>query len=243
MKNIRAVIIDDEPAAIEVIRELAKELAEDIQIIDIALDGVKAVKSILANKPDLVFLDMNMPFMNGLQVLDKIPVKNFDIIFTTGSASFAINAIKLQAVDYLLKPIDPSEFLVAIEKLRNKMLLQNKPGPENRTRRKIQFSTQHGIMYLEESSIVQIIGMGSYCQIITNLGPDKIIISKNIGYIGRKLSDGFFRCHNSHIINLDFINGFSTKDGYSVNLKNGQIVEVSRRCKSSLLQKLSERAI
>ena len=100
MSKIRAVIIDDEPAAIDVIKELCRQLTTDVEIEGTASNGIEAVSAILKYQPDLVFLDVDMPLMNGLQVIEKLPEKTFKIIFTTGSAAYAFNAIKFEADNY-----------------------------------------------------------------------------------------------------------------------------------------------
>src|ERR1700754_4211589 len=124
---INAIIIDDEPAAIEVIRSLAAHLSPDLVIKDEALDGISAVNKIINIRPDLIFLDVDLPMMNGLDIMEKVQKISFETIFTTGSAGYALNAIKLNAVDYLIKPIDPADFILAIQKTRERIDLKNKP--------------------------------------------------------------------------------------------------------------------
>jgi two-component system LytT family response regulator len=239
MKHIRTAIIDDEPAAVEVIRELSAQLASDIIIEAVAMNGIDALQVIIQHKPDLVFLDVNMPFLSGIQVIEKLASRDCKIIFTTGTADYALKALKLQAVDYLLKPVDPADFLLAVEKVRH-LLSGKKPATALTHGSKIQFPTQHGITYLDESEIVQVIGMGSYCRIVTTDKAGTLTVSRNIGSIESRLPDYFFRCHNSHIINLNFVSSFSTKEGFCVILKDGSKVEVSRRSKDKLLERLSE---
>lgn len=238
MKHIRVLIIDDEPAAIDVIKELCN-LEDDLLIEGTAINGVDAVKAIIKHKPDLIFLDVDMPLMNGMEVIEKLPGKDFEIIFTTGYSDYALKALKLEAVDYLLKPIDPGDFLVAIEKARNKLFVKFFPDNERNFSR-IQLPAHNGIIYLEMNNILHITGMGSYSEIFTVDSEEKITVSKNIGHLAEKLSVNFFRCHNSHIINLNHVNRFISKDGFFVIMKNGSQVEVSRRNKESLLDKLAQ---
>lgn len=241
MTTIRTVVIDDEPAAVDSITALVQHLARDIEIVATAANGLEAIERILDTKPDLIFLDVDLPMMNGLQVIEKIPHHNAEIIFTTGSSSYALIALKLDAADYLVKPIDPADFLIAIEKVRKRLSVKKLPGGSYGVDR-IQLPTQNSIVYLPETEITHVIGMGSYCQIIT-AEKEKITVSRSIGQIEEKLSKSrFFRCHNSYIINLDFVNRFNTKEGASVILKDSTKVEVSRRNKEVLLQKLAERS-
>lgn len=234
---IRAVIVDDEPAAIVSIQELTNQLAKDVSILGDAMNGNLAIQLILDVKPDLIFLDIDLPLMNGLQVLNKLPYPVGEIIFTTGSPDYALQALKLNAVDYLIKPIDPTEFLIAIEKVRKRLGKKTK-SIVNAGR--VQLPTKYGIIYIPESDITFISGKGSYCEIKT-VQDQKITISKSIGFIEEKLSgDVFFRCHNSFIVNLYYVNMFNTKDGSHVVLKDGTKVEVARRSKEYLLIRLAQ---
>jgi two-component system LytT family response regulator len=125
MKQIRVMIVDDEPIAIEVIRELVNYLTPDLMVEGTATNGMDALKQISVLKPDLVFMDVDMPLMNGLEVLEKVPDRSFQLIFTTGFESHAIKNLKHEVTDYLFKPIDPAEFMTAVEKARVKMKLGN----------------------------------------------------------------------------------------------------------------------
>ncbi|MGZ5135845.1 MAG: LytR/AlgR family response regulator transcription factor, partial [Flavitalea sp.] len=148
--------------------------------------------------------------------------------------------LKLSAVDYLLKPIDPAEFVLAIKKVRlflnSIRKSEEKPGVA-----RLQLPTQQGLLFIEEQNIIQIDGMGSYCRIMTANPFENIVVSRNIGQFEQTLSDRFFRCHNSHIINLDYVTGFSSKSGLFAILKGNISVEVSRRQKEALLSRLSGR--
>lgn len=117
MAPIKAVIIEDEPAAVDVILELCR-IDGNIQVQAIATNGKDALKLLNDVQTDLVFLDVDMPLMNGLDVLHRLQQHPFKIIFTTGSEEHALQAFKFEAVDYLLKPIDPADFQSAIHKLR-----------------------------------------------------------------------------------------------------------------------------
>ena len=237
---MRAIIIDDEPAAIDSIEELVLQLAPDVQLVSRATNGLEAMQQILQLEPDLIFLDVDLPFMNGLQLMEKIPVYRGEIIFTTGSSSYALMALKLNAADYLVKPIDPADFLLAMSKVRSRLAHRKLPAAEPINR--IQLPTQHAILYLDEKEIVSVVGKGSYCQINT-LNGEKITVSKSIGQVEEKLSaTRFFRCHNSYIINLDYVTMFNSRDGNHVVLKEGLKAEVSRRSKEMLLERLAERS-
>ena len=118
MDQMKVVIIDDEPIAVEVIKELISQLTTGLTIAGTATNGVEAVSVIKSADPDLVFMDVDMPLMSGVEVLEKFPARRFLLIFTTGFESQALQRVKHEAVDYLLKPLDPSEFFSAVEKAR-----------------------------------------------------------------------------------------------------------------------------
>lgn len=243
MKPIKVLIADDEPAAVHVLSSLIKELSEDLVVVEVAMDGTEAMKAILKHKPELIFMDINMPFVNGLEVLEKLAFEDLKVIFTTGSDLYALRALKLKAVDYLLKPIDPADFMVAVQKAKKLIETERQLQLSSAGQSRVQFATQNGFIILEENNIIHIEGMGSYSQIATTDKAEKITVSRNIGQIEKKLSDAFFRCHNSHIVNLNYITSFSTKDGFSVCLKDGTCVDVSRRSKEQLLQILADKQI
>ena len=121
MQKINVIIIDDDPIAVEVIKELISYLTTDLVVVGTATNGVDAVEKISSLKPDLLFMDVEMPLMNGIEVLKQLPYQNFQLIFTTGYESEALKNTSHKAVDFLLKPIDPDEFLASVDKARKKL--------------------------------------------------------------------------------------------------------------------------
>lgn len=205
MNRIKAVIIDDEPAAIDVIKELSDQLTNDVDISAIAMNGLDGMKAIIEHQPDLVFLDIDMPLMNGMEVIEKLPEKKFKIIFTTGSAAYAFKAIKLEAVDYLLKPIDPADFLIAVNKVRsllpkkswdNKLRLLVKKGIEN-----ISKPVEELVLFYTENRVVYVIDKTG----------KKFLVDKNMNELEVELDPSiFFRANRQYIINLNYIKHFKT---------------------------------
>jgi len=237
MKQIKTLILDDEPAAVTLIGQLATEFTSDLEVKAVTCNGLTALQTILDHKPQLIFLDIDMPLLNGLQILQQLDSKSFLTIITTGSSEYALNALKLGAIDYLLKPIDPAEFIVAVNKARERLELMSDRNQNNSN--KIQLPIQNEIIFIDEINISYITGMGSYCQIFTT-DNQKLTISKSIGSLEQKLSEeNFFRCHNSHIVNLDHIQKIVSKDGFFAIMKNGVPVEISRRNKEKLMEKIS----
>ena len=153
MSTIRAVIIDDEQAAIDVIREFCSQFTNDLEIVGIARNGLEALKTIVDAKPDLIFLDVDMPILNGIEVLEKLQLKDVNIIFITGLEQHAIKAIKFQAVDFLLKPIDPADFMIAVEKVRHK-LQSVKPKLEHKMRFLVKRGMENIILKVDEIALI-----------------------------------------------------------------------------------------
>ncbi len=241
---IRTLIIDDEAASIAYIEGLIRDFTPDLVVEGVASNGIDAVQLIVEKKPDLVFIDIDMPELNGLQVLEKVPYKDFAVIFTTGYSEYAVQAFRLRAVDYLLKSIDPSEFILAVERVREFLAArQQKTTVTVATpATSLQFPTKNGSVYLDEADIVYIDAMGAYST-IHRLNQEKITVSKNIGYLESKLDpERFFRCHHSHLIQLQYVVKFYKKDFFYVEMKTGASVEVSRRFKDGLLKILAERS-
>jgi DNA-binding LytR/AlgR family response regulator len=203
MSKIRAVIVDDEPAAIDVIKELSEQLTTDVQVVAIAMNGLDAMKAIIEHQPDLVFLDIDMPLMNGLEVIEKLPQKKFRIVFTTGSAAYAFKAIKLAAIDYLLKPIDPADFLLAIDKVRS-FLAKN--SPDKKMRLLIRKGTENISKPVEEIALFYTENRIVY--VIDKTGK-KFMIDKNMNELEAELDPAiFFRANRQYIVNLHFIKYF-----------------------------------
>lgn len=232
---MRCLIIDDDHAAANVILRLQQQLAPDLQIIGTYSDGLQAMQAIHQHKPDLIFLDVEMPELNGLQLLEKLNPVSCEVIFTTGSTQHAIRAIKFNPLDYLMKPIDPAEFIAAVQKARTRLL--QKQSVERTGRSFLQVVTQNRISFIDQNDISHITGSGSYSE-ITMLNKQKMTVSKNIGILAEELNEKFFRCHKSHIINLTQVATLLNKDGYQVILKNGDTVDVSRRVREKLIAKL-----
>jgi two-component system LytT family response regulator len=241
---IRTLIVDDEAASIAFIKTLIESLAKDLEVVGTATNGYEAIQQIMEQKPQLVFLDVDMPGMNGLEVLKKIPQRDFEVIFITGYSEFALQAIKLRAADYLLKSIEPGDFIMAVAHAREQIRLRQQQRQEGAEADipMVRFPTKNGFIYVDRNEIEYADGMGSYSNIHKANG-ERITVIRSIGQLKEKLTTGnFFRCHNSHLINLDFVTEFLRKDAYYVVMKSGAQVEVSRRNKDQLLEELSRRS-
>ena len=244
---INAIIIDDEAKGSLAWRDKLLAYCPQIKIIAEAANGQEALMLIQHYKPQLIFLDIEMPRMNGFEMLNELEEKNFHIIFTTAYDQYAIKAIKYAAFDYLLKPIDIEELKTAVEKLSNtenketkkqvELLQQNMLHPKKQLH-KLAIPTLEGLMFYEISDIVHLEANSNYTYIHLS-NKTKITASKTLKEFEELLPDDiFFRTHHSHLINLNYIKRYIKGDGGQIELQNGTYVDVSRRKKEDFLKSI-----
>ncbi|NJO92809.1 MAG: response regulator transcription factor [Chloroflexia bacterium] len=236
---IRAIIVEDEKRSRETLKNLLDEFCKDIEVVGMAGSVDEAVAEILEKKPDLLFLDIELQSGTGFDVLEKVKHQYFEIIFTTAFEHYAIKAIKISSIDYLLKPIDIEELENAIEKVRNKkdqttykqqleILLNNvhKKPDENR---KICVSTADGIEFLKVYDIIYCEASGSYTTIYLK-NRDKLLLSKHLKEYENLLSDyEFMRVHNSYLVNLQEVKSFVKSDGGYILMNNNAQISISQK--------------
>jgi two-component system LytT family response regulator len=243
----KAVIVDDELDAIESVKLLLNENFSNITIAGTAQNVHDAQEIIALVKPDIVFLDIEMPDGTGFDVLEAIPDRKFKVIFITAYNQYAIKAFKYSAVDYILKPIDIDEFVNAVGRLEElntsnpkaeekiKVLLENVNGkrPE-----KIALSTSESIEFVRISDIIQIEAEGSYSTLKFQ-DQTSLVVSKNLGEFESLLEDHpFYRPHQSHLINLLHVKKV-TRLGNEIVMEDGSIAFLSRRKKNQFMELMS----
>jgi two-component system LytT family response regulator len=239
-----AIIIDDEPNGRLALREKLREYCPEVGVAGEAAGGEEGLKLIKTVDPEIVFLDIEMPRMNGFEMLQQLPRKNFHLIFTTAYDQYAIRAIKFAAFDYLLKPVDIEELKVAVANIK-KTRAENTPGRleilEEQLQHKNKFgkiaiSTVEGLLFFNLADIVHLEAQGNYTIFHFN-GRPKLTASKTLKEIEELLpEDTFFRTHHSHIINLQYIKRYIKGDGGRIEMQNGDFVDVARRKKESFLK-------
>ncbi|MEM9545703.1 MAG: LytTR family DNA-binding domain-containing protein [Bacteroidota bacterium] len=246
-ETIRALIIDDEQRSITSLKWELENFA-DVEIVGSTTDPMEGIDLIQDLKPRLVFLDIEMPVLNGFDLIQKFDVLDFEIIFTTAYDKFAVRAFEVSAIDYLLKPINEEDLSRALEKVKSKtgieyfqrkmeVLFKNlrtdDPFFDN-----IVIPTNEGLEFLEAKGIVRCESSGNYTWIYMD-NNDKHLVSKTLKEIEGMLdSRRFYRVHHSHLVNISFIKKYlKGKDGTLV-LKNGELVPVSRTKKSNLLDRI-----
>ncbi|MEL6561420.1 MAG: LytTR family DNA-binding domain-containing protein [Bacteroidota bacterium] len=239
MKKHKAVIIDDEYHNREQLTRLLDEHCESIEVAGMAAaieDGLLLVKSI---KPDVVFLDIEMPGGSGFDLLRKIDQVDFKVIFVTAYNSYALKAIKFSALDYILKPIDPEELIEAVDKLdqlryQSESLDLLRENLKDQGSGKIALHTQDEIHFVEIGDIVRLEASANYTRLFLS-DQSTLLLSKNLGFYEKLLQDSsFFRSHQSHLINLNYVAKYVKKDGGYLLMSDDQIVPVSRLKKEEI---------
>ncbi|HMP99228.1 MAG TPA: LytTR family DNA-binding domain-containing protein [Cyclobacteriaceae bacterium] len=237
--KIRAILIDDEKVVRSALRETLQHHVSFVEIIAEAANIPEAVREIHKHKPDLLFLDINMPGYSGLQILEFFNQQeiSFDIIFVTAYNEYTLQAIKISAFDYLLKPVNIVELVQTMERYRqqnhsHKLAERLALLRENFSREELQriaISSQSGIEFIAIDDIILLEAAGTYTTIILN-DSDKIVSSKPLGEFEALLKgvSKFFRPHRSHIINLNYVKKVSFKEGDIIIMKNGYEIQLSR---------------
>ena len=246
---MNAVIIDDEAAVRNAIRSLLAENFPDINILATAGSIQEGYDEINNNKPDLVFLDIELPDGTGFDLLKKFSQVPFKIIFVTGHHEYALDAIKVSALDYVLKPIDTDELCRALEKAREvinqqeqrlklQALSENLQG--KKVLKRIILSTSDHLQIVSVSDIVRAEADSNYTSFTLSDGKH-ILVSRTIKEFESLLSgSGMIRVHQSHLVNITYIDRFIKKDGGYLHLKDNTKVPVSPILKKQVLKALTE---
>ncbi len=239
LKKIKAVLVDDSEQARKLLRLMLKELAPDILVAGEAADVSSAVDLIRKLKPDVVFLDIEMPGKSGLQLLDELPRDevHYEIIFTTAFNDYALKAFRLSAIDYLLKPIPEKDLVEALDRLRDrkdqkelKSRLDALTANLNSEKEKVLcIPVMSGYEYLRLDEIEHIEADGSYTKIMCVDSKTKTV-SKNLKYFENALLDQerFIRVHRSFLINLDQMRAFSRTGRGTIVMKSGKEIDLAR---------------
>ena len=242
--SFQAIIIDDEPKLREVLKIKLSEYCTDIEIVGMASNVNEAYILIKEHKPNLIFLDISMPGGSGFDLLNRFEKIDFEIIFVTGFDEYALDALKLSAVDYLLKPVDSDSLVIAVEKAKSNIIngqkvqrydvLKHNNDPTNSTDIKISIPGINSFEFLKISEIIRCEGWQKYTKIYLDNG-ECIVSSYNIGIYKNMLEKyGFFSSHKSHIINSDKIKKY-LKEG-TIILNDGSEVPVARRKKEEFIE-------
>lgn len=242
----KAVIVDDEPKAVQSLSWELTNFNSDIEIVNTFTNPEEALVYLEDYTPDCLFLDIQMPSMDGFQFLDKLNNKDIAVVFTTAYDEYAIKALKQEALDYLLKPIDSDDLSDTLKKIKKfKSRIINSEKLENilldfnskNNQKKITISTEGKLIFLKLEDILFVESDGNYCTLFL-IDNQKILVTKKLKEIDSLLPiDSFFRSHNSYIINLNKIKEFLKTEGYVV-MESGHRIPVARQRKSDFLEKI-----
>lgn len=239
----KIIIIDDEKHCVNVLDKLIKKVHPDYEIAGAFSNPVEGLEYIRNHPPDLLFLDIEMPVLNGFALLDRILPIDFDIIFTTAYDRYAIRAFQYSAINYLLKPITEKSIVQALsgwEKRRKKTvpeqweLLQNNLRNEAEAVSRIALPTGAGYHIVEIKDIVRCESDNNYTSFFLD-DENKLLICRTLKEIEEMLGDyGFLRVHQSHLINPQFVKGILKQDGGTVMMKDGKEIPVSRQKRNEI---------
>lgn len=246
---IKALIIDDEKASAELLCLKIQKAAPDVMVKGIYHSGTDALKAMEEEEPDVVFLDIEMPGMDGITLAKTMDAESTEIIFTTAYDQYAIEAIRIKALDYLLKPVNEKDLSAALLRLRQKLMEKEKiktaHSIENIFEKmqtlnthydKIAISTMEGILFIPVKEIVRVESLNNYSKLYLITGKN-IVASKTLKLIEEMLVHyRFFRPHKSHLVNLEYITKYVRGEGGMIIMADGSEVDVSRQRKQDFLK-------
>ncbi|WP_452228559.1 MULTISPECIES: LytR/AlgR family response regulator transcription factor [unclassified Lacinutrix] len=246
MNSINAILVDDEIANLKGLQRKIENLFPNIQISGAYQKPEDAIAAIKEQQPNILFLDIEMPRINGFELLTNLKDVNFQVIFVTAYSEYALEAFKKSAIDYILKPIDNDDLVAAINKALEIIKLKKESETnaklvglleENISKKnKIVVPTQKGISFIPQDEVLHLEGYEGYTKIHL-INNTTITSSYNLGKFEKLLNTKFFKCHKSHIINLEKVRHFEN-EGYVV-LNNEYRVPISKTNKKAFLSLFS----
>lgn len=247
MQTLKVIIIDDEQDAREILNMMIQDFCSELEVAETCSDGKQGVKAILKHNPDIVFLDIDMPEMNGFQVLDCVKHLKLKTIFVTAHNEHAIRAFKYSAIDYLLKPLSPQDLIDAVNKARQVQftdslqqydMLVSQMKNEDQLPELIALPMADGLQVVNVTDIMYCKADRNYCHIFLG-NKKKFLVSKQLKEFENILApQGFFRVHHSALINLKYVAKYVRGEGGHLIMQDEQIIEVSRQKKEELLKLL-----
>lgn len=247
---IKCVLIDDESNSLEMMEWLLTTYCPQVKIEAMCNSGEKGIEAINKYKPDVVFLDIEMPHMNGFDMLEQIGKLTFDVVFCTAYDQFAIKAFRYSALNYLLKPVDPDDLKETVRRIEEKrstpsreqieLLLQNVKHANKPALTRIALTTSDGMVFVSTQEIIYCEAESNYTSIVLQNGK-KVVVSKVLKDIDEALSGpDFFRVHNSYLINLNHIKKFVRGGGGYVVMSNDATISISRSRRQEFMDLFSK---
>lgn len=246
----RAIIIDDEVHGINCLKLLIEKHIPEVRIVGETTEALEGITLIENYRPEMVFLDINMPHLNGFDLLHRLKFRNFNLIFTTAHQEYAIQAIRMNAVDYLLKPIDIDDLKETVNRIKNNLITKKTSGlnelleeAKNDSSSKIPFHTKDKIEYLNKNDILRMESESNYTHIFTTTG-HRFTVSKTMGEYENLLcnkDNHFMRVHQSHIVNLNHIIRFVRENGGLIITKDHSEIPLAKTKKDDFTKWLKVR--
>ncbi|MEP7239167.1 MAG: LytTR family DNA-binding domain-containing protein [Ferruginibacter sp.] len=243
---LTAIIIDDEPDCVKLLSLQLKMYCPGIQVVAECTDSESGLQQIKQLHPDVVFLDIEMPVMNGFQLLEKIGDINFSLIFVTAYDQFAVKAFRFSALDYLLKPVDVKDLKAAVEKAEHRtlphkeqlqLLKQQLQGGDKVHPDKIALPFQNGVIFTAVTQIIYCTSDNNYTRVHLT-GGQQYIVAKTLGDIQEVLEErNFLRVHRQWVVNLDHIKKYVRGEGNYLIMSDDENIPVARNQKERLMEK------
>ncbi|MGD1846332.1 MAG: LytR/AlgR family response regulator transcription factor [Salibacteraceae bacterium] len=240
---MKALIVDDEPLFSSHLQELLQSHCPQVEVVRVFQNPKEALVYLRKETADALFLDIEMPEMNAFEFIEIIGMDRLPpIVFTTSYSKYAVQAFKVQALDYLLKPIVADELLAAVERLSERSQTEHQANldsllqdlPQGFDDRLVLASGQY-YHFADPEEIIRVEGNGSYSNFFLT-GDRQITTSRNLKtYVERLENRGFLRTHQSHLVNPEYLQGFDKADGGELVLREAQRVPVSKRLKKQIL--------
>ena len=235
MEKLTSIIVDDELHGRENLKTIIESYCSELKVIDTAESAVIAKELVLKHNPDVVFLDINMPVLDGFDFLECFDKRNFMVVLVSAHSDFGIRAVKQRVEDYLLKPVNIKELQQTVKKLLA-FKKENDKFPQSDRTSKIALPLTFGFEVFDVDDIIRFEADGCYTKVFFKDGKT-LTISKTLKEFEETASKyDFYRIHKSHIINLHYVKEYSKIDGGHITLKDGSIVEISRRKSADFIQ-------
>lgn len=247
---ISAILVDDEPRNLRILKNLLEEFCPLVKVVGEAESSETAIALIRNSQPDLVFLDIEMPFGNAFDLLDRLMPVNFQVIFVTAFDNYALKAFRYCALDYLLKPLDIDDLKTAVQKVSERVkeknmdqkldiFLKNIKGGKF-SQQKIGLPTNDGLFFTNVENIIRCEASGSYT-IIYLADKQKFVVSKSLKeYEDMLPEEDFCRIHHSHIVNLAYVKKYFKGRGGYIEMQDNTSIEVSTRKRDEFLSKFEQ---
>ena len=243
---IKAILIDDEVHCVDTLNMLIHDFCPEVEVMEQCMSAKQGLAAVKKHHPDLVFLDIEMPIMNGFEFLEHFTDIPFSVIFTTSYDQYAIKAIRFSALDYLLKPIDPKELITAVQKVQEqklrpsseqfRMLIDHVHNKGNKITR-VAVPTSEGFELIPAEEIIYCEADDNYTRLFLK-NKKKIIACRTLKEVEEQLADfaSFIRVHHSYMVNLNEVNKYVRGEGGYLIMSDGTTVNVSRSRKDALMK-------